>query len=351
MTPGPQSIEALQATIVAHDRIVIRGAGTKSARSGDPSFATLELTGLNGIVEYSPDECVFTALAGTPIADIETTLGEHGQYLPFDPVLVRAGATLGGTVACGLSGSCRHRYGGVRDFIIGMRVVDGEGRLIRSGGKVVKNAAGFLLHHAMVGSLGRFAVIAEVTCKVFPRPDARATLRVECGSSEKAWEAVARLQTARRDVEAVDFDTDGNLWVRIAGRAESLAVRTEVLRNAVGGDVMTPADEDRFWSEAGEFAWVAPEESIVKAAGSGIRRLNAKASRVRYFCAGSSAWIAGADFAAIDAAVTDAGLRAQVVRGTLASQLLGYRTTAFETRVHRVLDPHDRFHAASDSRH
>ena len=92
-----------------------------------------------------------------------------------------AGATIGGTVAAGVSGSCRYRFGGIRDFLIGVRVVDGEGRVIRSGGKVVKNAAGFLLHQAMVGSCGRLGVVAELTFKVFPAPEAHATVRVDAG--------------------------------------------------------------------------------------------------------------------------------------------------------------------------
>ena len=221
----PESIAEVQTAVVAHDRLAIRGAGTKSSSPHD-RLATLELAGLNGLIEYSPDECVFTALAGTTIAQIESALAAHGQYLPFDPVLVQSGATLGGTVASGLSGSCRHRYGGVRDFVIGMRLVDGEGRLIRSGGKVVKNAAGFLLHHGMVGSLGRFGVIVEITCKVFPRPDARATVSVQCGSVGKAWEAVERIQRARRDLEQADA-----MLAEIAQASPTLDV---VIHNAGG---------------------------------------------------------------------------------------------------------------------
>ena len=128
----------------------------------------LDTTGLTGIIDYSPDECVLTARAGTPSPRSAPCSPRMGQYLPFDPPLVDAVPRIGGTSPAGLSGSGRYRYGGVRDFLIGTRVVDGEGRLIRSGGKVVKNAAGFLLHHGMVGSLGRFGVITELTFKVFP---------------------------------------------------------------------------------------------------------------------------------------------------------------------------------------
>ena len=94
----------------------------------------------------------------------------HGQYLPFDPPLTAAGATIGGTVAAGINGPCRYRFGGIRDFLIGARIVDGEAAHPAGGGKVVKNAAGFLLHQAMVGSCGTLGVLAELTFKVFPAP-------------------------------------------------------------------------------------------------------------------------------------------------------------------------------------
>ena len=160
MTLQPKSVGDLAALLPAHPRLRVRGAGTKCALSGPILEApTLDLTALSGIVEHTPEECTFTALAGTPVAEIERVLAAHGQYLPFDPPLAAAGATIGGTVAAGVNGSCRYRYGGIRDFIIGAQIVDGRGRTTRSGGKVVKNAAGFLLHQALVGSCGRLGIL------------------------------------------------------------------------------------------------------------------------------------------------------------------------------------------------
>jgi glycolate oxidase FAD binding subunit len=350
MTVPPQSVEELQTAIVGHDRLTIRGCGTKSAPRVGTGAATIDTSHLRGITDYSPDECVFTALAGTPLAEIESTLGAHGQYMPFDPVLVRTGATLGGTVASGLCGSGRYRYGGVRDFVIGMRVIDGDGRLIRSGGKVVKNAAGFLLHHGMVGSLGRLGVIADITCKVFPRPEAHATLEVACGSLERAWSAVGRLQMARRDVEAVDFDSGGTLWVRIAGRSESLISRLAVLQDLLGGEEISSSTEASLWGAAREFAWVSPTDSIIKVAAATLRQAGSTFSSARYFCAGACAWITTADPSAIAGILAPAGLRGQIVRGENAGALIGrVEPSPFETRVRRVLDPHNRFDAASDS--
>src|SRR6266851_2564262 len=156
MVIQPTNIDEVQKAVAESARVVVRGAGTKGGLCAPDGDATvLDLSTLSGVLEYEPGEFTFTALAGTPVATVNRLLAEHGQYLPFDPPLVERGATLGGTVAAGLSGSGRYRFGGVRDFIIGVRFVDGQGQLVRGGGKVVKNAAGFDLPKLMVGSLGR----------------------------------------------------------------------------------------------------------------------------------------------------------------------------------------------------
>jgi glycolate oxidase FAD binding subunit len=222
----------IQQAVREHTRVRTRGGGTKSSAPDDA--AVFDLSRLAGVTEYSPAECVLTALAGTSLREINEALGSHGQYLPFDPPFADEGATIGGTVASGISGSGRYRYGGVRDFLIGVRVVDGEGRLIRSGGKVVKNAAGFLLHHGMVGSLGRFGVLTEVTFKVFPQPEAQRTVTVECGSVAAAFAAARAVERLRCDCAAIDFDEQGRLRVGLAGRAAAIDARAARLTELAG---------------------------------------------------------------------------------------------------------------------
>lgn len=179
-TTSAELVDAIRST----PRLIAVGGGTKPRMSAvAPEFARLSMAQLRGIVEYEPSEFTFTGFAGTPIREIMAALGERGQYLPFDPMLVLAGATLGGTVAAGLSGPGRVRFGGLRDFILGVRFVDGEGRLLRLGGKVVKNAAGFDVPKFLVGSAGRFGVIAELSFKVFPRPVASRTLRLDAADA------------------------------------------------------------------------------------------------------------------------------------------------------------------------
>jgi len=121
MTNGkPASVSEVQAFVKEAPRIFSQGAGTKTALTVSmDGVATLDMTLISGLQEYEPEEFTFTALAGTRIVDVNQALSKNGQYLPFDPPLVDRGATLGGTVAAGLSGPGRYRYGGVRDFLLG----------------------------------------------------------------------------------------------------------------------------------------------------------------------------------------------------------------------------------------
>jgi glycolate oxidase FAD binding subunit len=349
MTLQPATIDQIQDAVRSVAALRVRGGGTKATQASpdDNGVATLDLSTLRGITEYSAEECVFTAWAGTPLREIEETLKAHGQYLPFDPPLVLAGATIGGTVAAGVSGSGRYRYGGVRDFLIGARVVDGEARVIRSGGKVVKNAAGFLLHHALVGSSGRLGVIAEVTFKVFPLPEARATVKVECGGVDAAFAVARSIEAGRFDCEALDFDSAGTLWVRVAGRAEALNARMEKLDNAIGGDQI--ADEEPIWAAAREFQWTEGA-TIVKS----VDRTHGVAP-ARYFCAGACSWIAigatgGGQMEGVGFSPADRQINGVIVRGPDAGARVGaVPHNEFEERVRRVLDPRNKFSAASHS--
>ncbi|MEO5957967.1 MAG: FAD-binding protein, partial [Opitutaceae bacterium] len=157
----PSSVAELTDAVQSATRVIVVGTGTKPRLSAVASdVVRISTAKLRGIVEYEPSEFTFTALAGTPVKEIVAALAERGQYLPFDPLLAQAGATIGGTVAAGLSGPGRFRFGGLRDFILAVQFVDGGGRLLRMGGKVVKNAAGFDLPKFFVGSAGRFGALA-----------------------------------------------------------------------------------------------------------------------------------------------------------------------------------------------
>ena len=215
----PTTPAELAEAVRSRPHVLAVGARTKPRLSQVPGDITLLSTlALRGIVEYEPDEFTFTALAGTSVREIGQALAEKGQYLPFDPMWLEAGATLGGTVAAGVSGPGRFRFGGVRDFILGVRFVDGLGRLLRMGGKVVKNCAGFDLPKFFVGSLGRYGVLAEVTFKVFPAPASRLTLKLTTSGAEAAAKVLTDAANSRWECDALDILPDGKtVCLRLAG--------------------------------------------------------------------------------------------------------------------------------------
>lgn len=249
-------------------RVIPVGAGTKSrlAHAGG-EYQRISLTGVRGIVEYEPSEYTFTALAGTPVKEIVAALAERGQYLPFDPVLLAAGATLGGTVAAGISGPGRLRFGGLRDFILGAQFVDGEGRLLRMGGKVVKNAAGFDVPKFLIGGAGRFGVLTELTFKVFPRPETTRTLRLEAKDATAKKRILTEAANTRWELQALDAALEeGALFARLGGPAAALdALAAEILARFPGA-AMTSGDAAYLWQSLIEFRWVHTGGTLVKIA-------------------------------------------------------------------------------------
>ena len=365
--------------------ILARGCGTKPPLSTPPDGAVaLDVSGLSGIIEYEPGEFTFTALAGTPIAEIDAALAEHGQFLPFDPPLVEAGATLGGTVAAGLSGPGRYRYGGVRDFILGVRYVDGAGEVVRTGGKVVKNAAGFDISKLMVGSLGAFGVLVELSFKVFPKPEAYATLRVPYPHLDAALATLHRLTGSQMDFFAIDLELAPDvaiLWVRLGGLTAALPERLARLRGLTGGgDALVDDADDAHWRAAREFTWLSEGSALVKVpvTPGRIARLEAdltelalritaesaegtektKSSAIsassavrfspvrRYSAGGQVAWLSWPPAAldGLDAALKALDLSGLVVLGQPGRTRLGVRSgQSFERRVKEALDPGARF--------
>ncbi len=329
-------------------RVIVVGAGTKPRLAHVAAdFVRISTAKLRGIVEYEPSEFTFTALAGTPLREIVAALAEKGQYLPFDPMLAEAGATLGGTVAAGLSGPGRFRFGGLRDFILGVRFVDGEGRLLRLGGKVVKNAAGFDVPKFFVGGLGRFGALAEITFKVFPRPAALRTLRLEAKDDAAKLKILTAAGSARWEIDALDTAIDEPaVLARIGGPAAALdALCTEILAR-FPGTVLTEGEAASRWHSATEFAWTQPGGTLAKFALTPAQapEFSAWARRLP----GGRGWIsaggnAGYADAAAGASFSGASWPGVTLRGAGPLWLGPQRAPAIAVAVKRALDPQNRF--------
>ena len=156
----------------------LRGGGSKDFYGNEARGELFDTRGYAGIVDYEPSELVLTARCGTPLAEVEAALSGSGQCLPFEPPHFGA-ATFGGCVAAGLSGPRRASAGALRDFVLGVKLLDGRGRVMQFGGQVMKNVAGYDLSRLVAGSLGTLGLIAEASLKVLPRAPLDLTLRLE----------------------------------------------------------------------------------------------------------------------------------------------------------------------------
>jgi glycolate oxidase FAD binding subunit len=265
---SPGSVSELVDAVRSAPRVIAIGAGTKPRLSRVPDeFVRISTAKLSGIIDYEPSEFTFTALAGTPLREIAAELAQSGQYLPFDPLLADAGATLGGTVAAGLSGPGRFRFGGLRDFILGVRFIDGEGRLLRLGGKVVKNAAGFDVPKFFVGSAGRFGALAELTFKVFPRPLATRTLRIEAKDIAMRMKILTDAASTRWELDALDAALEESaVFARLAGPPAALDALTAEILARWPGAALTSGDANYFWQAIGGFRWAHSNGTLIKVA-------------------------------------------------------------------------------------
>jgi glycolate oxidase FAD binding subunit len=338
------------------ERILPVAGATKPGLSQAPDgVLALDISELKGILEYDPAELTITARAATPVAEVAEVLAEHGQYLPFDPPLADAGATLGGAVAAATSGPNAFRHGGVRDFVIGVRLIDGTGRLVSGGGKVVKNAAGFDLPKLMVGSRGQLGVMTQLSFKVFPRPRATITQRYDLGGIDPVLTTIGRVCRGPMKLDAIDVEPDGVIALRLGGDPEILGARSSRLEGLVGADAdLLEGEEERaYWASVASFSWVPDPHAIVRVPISPDRvrdlsaLLDAAGARVRYSLAANVAWVAwpaGHATEELGAALTGLALSGAVLTSSPAACSLGAVSGgAFAERVRSAFDPFHRF--------
>ena len=230
----------------AHDRQValrIRGGGSKDFYGGMLAGEVLDVAGYRGIIAHEPSELYVTARCGTPLAELEAELAAQGQMLAFEPPHF-GGATVGGCVAAGLAGPRRQQAGAVRDFVLGVKLVDGSGQVLDFGGQVMKNVAGYDVSRLLAGSMGTLGVLVEVTLKVLPRPVAEETLVFAMDEGE----ALRRLNDwgARPLPLSASFWHDGKLWLRLSGAQAAVAAASR----ALGGTAAV--DAENLWNSVRE---------------------------------------------------------------------------------------------------
>jgi glycolate oxidase FAD binding subunit len=239
-----QLAEAVKAAAQKRTPLTIAGSGSKRFYTGKPEGEPLDVTAHRGIVSYEPTELVVTARAGTPLAEVETALAEKGQMLGFEPPYFGATATLGGAIACGFSGPRRPYAGSARDFVLGTKIINGKGEILKFGGEVMKNVAGYDISRLMVGAFGTLGVLLEISLKVLPKPAKEITLSFEM-PADKAI-ATMNIWAGQPLPLSAACHLDNTLYIRLSGTEPGVRAASTKL----GGAVVE--NGDGFWRELRE---------------------------------------------------------------------------------------------------
>jgi len=229
--------EQIRAASARGSALRLRGGGSKDFYGNEPRGEILDTRSHGGIVTYEPTELVVTVRCGTSLSELEKLLEQNHQCLPFEPPHFVPHATVGGCVAAGLSGPRRSSAGALRDFVLGLKLIDGRGQALSFGGQVMKNVAGYDVSRLVAGSLGTLGLITEVSLKLAPRPAAQTTLRLEM-PQDRALETMNRWAGQPLPISATAW-CDDELTVRLSGSAAG--VRAAAAK--IGGDAL----EEEFW--------------------------------------------------------------------------------------------------------
>ena len=256
----------LAATLAEADgRVRVRGAGTKLAWARGEPDVELSTEGLDEIVEHNVGDLTAVLGAGVPLARAQQKFAEEGQMLALDPP--DRDATIGGVAATNDSGPLRSRYGGARDLVVGMRVALGDGTVAKSGGKVIKNVAGYDLAKLFVGSFGRLGAILEVSVRLHPLPPATATAVGRLDDPDALGRAALAMSHARHEQMGLDVrweDGAGAVLSRFGGAAAvPQAESAERLLRDAGVNAELVEEDDPFW-EAQREAQRSPSGLVVK---------------------------------------------------------------------------------------
>lgn len=290
-----QLVEQVLSARASFKPILIRGGGTKAFygnpfdRAGEAP-AILDMRGASGVVNYHPSELVITALAGTPLQEIIDTLDASGQMLAFDPPAFGAGATIGGCVSAGLAGPGRYAAGPVKDYVLGAHLLDAQGRILKFGGEVMKNVAGYDVSRLLTGALGMFGALTQVSIKVAPKPFEVCTLEWDMDEST-ALATCLSWRAKPFPISATSWESvggAGRLRVRLAGAAAALKSARQVL----GGDLVDADEAAQYWVALREqsLAFFATPVLWRIACAPGTPALNAGPTLIEW--GGGQRWIA-----------------------------------------------------------
>ena len=281
--------QQLQATVQqAFDErtpLDIQGGNSKSFYGRSIAAAPLKLDAHHGIINYQATELVITARAGTKLSDIEKALDAQQQMLPFEPPHFGPGATLGGTIATGLAGPRRPYSGAVRDFVLGIKLINGKGEIMHFGGEVMKNVAGYDVSRLMAGAMGTLGVLLEISLKVLPKPVYEQTL-VQTITAEKAQAKLIGLQQQAFPLSAAMHDGE-QLFLRLSGTLQAV----QTAQQQIGGDELPDAEQHWLKLREHEHAFFANEIPLWRLSMPANAPLNAFDGKMLMDWGGAQRWL------------------------------------------------------------
>jgi len=229
----------VRAVAAGGGQIEIIGGGSKRFYGESIEALPIDVSAHSGVVDYDPAELVITLRAGCGLADVQSLLAGQRQMFGFEPPLFGAESTIGGMVAAGIAGPRRAFAGGIRDFVLGIKMLDGRGQVLNFGGRVIKNVAGFDLARVLVGSQGTLGVILEVSIRVVPIPEAETTLAFEHKSAGEHLRWINGLGSHPYPISASQWAA-GQSRLRLSGSAQGLREAS----SQVGGEQIDYAWDD-----------------------------------------------------------------------------------------------------------
>ncbi len=246
MTPTTEQ-DLAEAIASSTGPLTIRGGGTRPI--GKPFEGTpLNTSGLEGITLYEPGSLTLVVKSGTPVSEVEKTLASEGQRLAFEPMDHRVllgttgEPTMGGIAAANVSGPRRIQVGAARDFMLGIRFVDGSGNIVKNGGRVMKNVTGYDLVKLLAGCYGTLGVLTEVSFKVLPIAERQLTLSIAAQSAAEAVASISKAMGSPFELTGAAH-VGGTTHLRIEGTEASTTYRSERLASLLGGELQVNDDQ------------------------------------------------------------------------------------------------------------
>lgn len=338
MTAIADLLDQVRNAVAAQRPLCIKGGNSKQYLGREQQGEPVDVSGYSGVVDYQPSELVITVRAGTTLSDMQQVLAQENQVLAGEPPEFDGKATVGGTLACNLSGPSRPWHGSIRDQVLGVRIINGKAEHLRFGGQVMKNVAGYDVSRLQAGAMGTLGILTEVTLKVIPKPESTVSVRRTIGANDSLR---VMNEICRRPLPVTGACWyAGDMYIRLSGPMSVIGAAAEQLEGRV------LPDDDGFWSRLREM------ELPFFADAKDLRCISLRSTRDHFSedadwlidWRGARRWLAaGGHRDSLDKHVRDAGGELSQVRGAEhGADVFPQRSAVYRQmllRLKQALDP------------